>query len=311
MQKEYMNLITTSDNRQFQKPDTLTAATAVTAGYVTNSLVKRMGVSISTPFRLKMVELNTKNDTVKLNQELSRALSDAKVDKCGVEIFNHSTTPYFNQKKYAQEAVKNLKLNLNGKPLFEKLRIIGSEVRVMFKNLSSARYINGDAACYSSKSNKIFIRVSNRGLSGFHEIGHSVNYHLSPFWKTIQKMRRPMMMVSSTLPMIALFKRKKVEGEEPQNFVDKSTTFIKNNVGKLTALAFVPTILEELKATQRGNKLAKQICSPEVYKKVVKSNACGAATYISASVFWGLAAYAMNKVRDFIAEPKEILNTNL
>lgn len=306
-----MKIITTSDNRKFQKTDTLTTAGAITGGYAAYTMVRNLGANLSVPFRLKMMELNTQNDTVKLNQELSQALRDAEVDKCGVKIFNYSNTPYFNQKVYAKEAVAILKLNLKGKSLFEKLRIIGSEVPLMYKKFASARYINGDAACYSSKSNQVFIRVSNRGLSGFHEIGHSVNYNLSPFWRTIQKMRRPMMKVAVFLPLVALFKRKKVEGEKPSNFMDKSTDFIKNNVGKLTTLAFVPIVMEELKATQRGNKLARQICNPEVYKKVVKSNACGAMTYVLGVAFAGVGAYTLNKIRDFVSEPKEINNINL
>ena len=105
---------------------------------------------------------------------------------------------------------------------------------------------------------------------------------------------------------IALCKRKKVDGEKPKGFFDRVTTFIKNNVGVLSAGAMLPVLAEELKATSRGNKLAKQLLSPENYKKVVKSNRWGATTYALAVVGAGLAAHFANKVKDKIAAPEKI-----
>ena len=165
---------------------------------------------------------------------------------------------------------------------------------------------NGDNAGFVPKSNSVHINVEKLGTSGFHEIGHAINYNSSKFWKTMQKMRVPMMKVAAFLPLVALFKRKKAEGEEPKGRFDIVTTFIKENVGKLTSLAFVPIILEELKASARGNKLAKEFCSPELHKQVVKSNRYGALTYVAMGIFAGVAAFAANKVRDAIAKPEEV-----
>ena len=156
--------------------------------------------------------------------------------------------------------------------------------------------------------NKVIINIEKLGVATFHEIGHAMNHNMSKFWKSMQKMRMPMILTGGTLSLIALMKRPKAEGEEPRNAFDKTTTFIKNNVGKLVTLTFVPIIAEELKATSRGNKLAKELLSPETAKKVKTLNKFGAITYIASAGVSGLAAYVANIVRDAIAHPKEIQN---
>ncbi len=59
-------------------------------------------------------------------------------------------------------------------------------------------------------------------------------------------------------------------------------------------------------ATYRGNKMAKKVLSPELFKKVQKTNRFGAMTYIATGVGAALAAVVGSKVRDAIAKPKEI-----
>ena len=122
----------------------------------------------------------------------------------------------------------------------------------------------------------------------------------------MQGLRLPCFGLGGLLVTVALFKRKKVEGEEPNGFFDKTTTFIKNNIGKLTLATFVPIVAEELMATYRGNKMAKKVLSPELFQKVQKTNRFGAATYITSAIAVSLAAVIGSKVRDAIAKPKEI-----
>ena len=106
--------------------------------------------------------------------------------------------------------------------------------------------------------------------------------------------------------MIAICKRPKAEGEHPKGFFDKATTFIKNNVGKLSFAAMLPIVAEEAIATMRGNKLAKQLLSPENFKKVAKCNMYGAATYVLSAVAMGVGAWAANKVADKFLAPKKM-----
>ena len=70
-------------------------------------------------------------------------------------------------------------------------------------------------AGFASKSNTVFVNYEKSAYSVFHELGHAINFHNSSFWKTIQK-AKPLCRKALPVPfVIALFKRKKVEGEEP------------------------------------------------------------------------------------------------
>ena len=59
-------------------------------------------------------------------------------------------------------------------------------------------------------------------------------------------------------------------------------------------------LAEELKASQRGNKLAKELLSPELAKKVLKYNRYGAATYIVGALAATTAVAVGSKVKDWI-----------
>ena len=164
----------------------------------------------------------------------------------------------------------------------------------------------GRNAIFLPKTNEVAVNIEKLGTAAFHEMGHAVNYNFSKFWKGMQKLRIPCGIAGGLFGTVALLKRKKVEGEEPKGFFDKTTTFIKNNVGTLTLAAFAPIVAEELMATYRGNKMAKKVLSPELFQKVKASNRFGAMTYIAAGVGAALAAVVGSKVRDAIAKPKEI-----
>lgn len=164
----------------------------------------------------------------------------------------------------------------------------------------------GKNACYIPKTKQVVVNLEKFGLSAFHEMGHAINHNCSKLWSCMQKMRMPMMALSSLFTLTALFKRKKADGEKPKNGFDKATTFIKNNVGKLVTLSFVPIVAEELMASHRGNKMAEKVLSKDMLKKVKLSNKLGAITYVTTAVATGAAAFVASKVRDKIAHPKEV-----
>lgn len=164
----------------------------------------------------------------------------------------------------------------------------------------------GENACYLPKGKKVIVNTEKLGLSAFHEMGHAINHNCTKFWKIMQKSRTPMKYLGSGLALTALLKRQKLEGEQPKNMFDKATTFVKNNVGKLVTLSFIPIVAEELMASHRGNKMAAKVLSPDMLTKVKASNRLGAATYITAAVVSGAGAYLASKIRDKIAAPKEV-----
>jgi len=220
-------------------------------------------------------------------------------------------------RKGLQEALK--KSGLNGKvklnELNEKSITIFDFIAVKNKRLPkklkkqmtvTEAIKNGKYATFNYETNEISINTKKLGAAGFHEIGHAINCNKSKFWKIIQKSGKPLKVLPALFIAVALLKRKKAEGEETKGLFDKVTIFIKNNAGKLSAAALLPSIAEELMATKRGNALAKQILTPENFKKVAKVNKWGAISYIAIAALTGGAAYLCNKVKDAVASPKEI-----
>lgn len=168
----------------------------------------------------------------------------------------------------------------------------------------------GANALYADKA--VHVNIDRAGVTAFHELGHAINENGSKFWKMVQHSRRFLgLVVIPSLPIIAMCKRKKAEGEETTGLIDKVTTFIKENVGKLTTLAFVPVIAEEFKATARGNKIAKELLSPELAKKVSKCNKMGGLTYVVLGISAGIGAFVANKIKDAIAKPKLVKNPEI
>lgn len=186
------------------------------------------------------------------------------------------------------------------------LKHLPKQVKEVVGSIYSSQVTSGENAFYSSASKKIIMPEKKLGLALFHETGHAMNANLSKFGKILQKCR-PMAMLMLPIAAIALYKTKKAPGEEPKNNLDKATTFIKNNAGKLTFAAFLPTLLEEGLASLKGNKVAKQLLSPELAKKVAKTNALGFSTYLLTAVLSSLGIYLGTKVKDAIAKPEPVL----
>ena len=180
-------------------------------------------------------------------------------------------------------------------------------VRGLISKVYSAAMMSGENACYAFASKKVVLPDKKLKLSAFHEIGHAMNDNLSKIGKILQKSRN-LSVLALPIALIAMFTTKKAEDEKPEGKLDSATTFIKNNAGKLTFLTFLPTLLEEGLATIKGNKIAKEMLSSELAKKVAKNNAIAYTSYLLLSILSGLGIYLGVKVKDAIAKPKEIEN---
>ena len=215
------------------------------------------------------------------------------MSKNGVELLD------VNEKAVNKELREAL---LNSLPKF--LREKGPAEYII--NILENIFKKGNNAAYIPKTKKIAVNIDKLGASAFHEMGHAINHNQSKIWKVIQGMRAPSMIAGGVFALTALFKRKKIEGEQPVNTFDKVTTFVKDNVGKLVLASFVPIVSEELMATYRGNKMAKKLLPSELFAKVKKLNKLGAVTYISTALLTAFAAFSASKIRDGIAKPKQI-----
>ena len=132
-----------------------------------------------------------------------------------------------------------------------------------------------------------------------------MNRHLSYSGRFLQTIRVPSAMAASIIPTVALLTNKRTDNNPPENFWQNTTAFLKEHVGKLTAIAFVPILTEEAMASVKGQKLAKSVLPKTLMKNVTKANLAGFATYIGLALVSGFAAYTGNKLRDKIVEKRK------
>lgn len=328
-------IITTDNGQQYKTPGFWPTAGAVVVGNMAGGIVKNTFNASSSPIISNMKKTSQSMDNAALRKGIADAFESSGLKAKGVEIVDvkpamdfkiPSYLRPFSSRPLGEGGGAKIKGDLFGDILSEttehlpeankKLNeAISKEMPGWFRNtylgklyrkMLQSTFEHGGNAAFFPKTNRIGVNIDKLGASTFHEMGHAINRNLSTFWKGMQKMRGPAMITGSVLTFAALFKRKKVEGEKPKNTFDKVTTFIKDNVGKLVTLTFVPVVAEELMATHRGNQMAKKVLSADMFKKVRNMNRLGAATYIIAGIGAGLTAFTASKVRDLVAPPKKV-----
>ena len=307
--------IYSSDGTQYQKPGFVKTTAGVVAGTTAFQVASLAAMPAGIFASHKMQSLNKGLNSDALRIGLNQALGTSGMANAGVKIVDLKTS--------ANNPLKSAAAPLGGisKPfgISDKLKTITEPKQATsFFGRVKAKIIEalkdqanpygaakaGRNAFYNPATNQVVLNTEKLGLSGFHEIGHSINANSSKFWGRMQKLRKFSMFAPLAIGAIAIFKRKKAEGEETSGVFDKVTTFIKNNAGKLTLASMLPMVAEELKASARGNALAKKILSPELAKKVVKANRWGALSYIATAGVTALAVCLGAKIRDAIAGPK-------
>ncbi len=298
-----------------------TGLLAYMGGDVTNLLVNQIYSRTLNEKLMKMVPQKP-DPAIKIDEILEKALDKTNLSNKGVKIIDVSkladttiTVADGSKKIYTVRGqVENLlKKSFEACPINKKISETKSPlIRKILHNIFSkaaAPFANGQNAGNMLSINTIVLDTKKIGYSGFHEIGHSLN-KFSKAGNILQKMRTPVQLVGSAIPiMVALLTNKRTDDNPPVNIWQKTTSFIKENAGKLVTLSFIPIITEEIIATVKGNKLAKEFLPKNIVKQVAKSNAFGAATYIGTAIFAGLAAFTGNKVRDKIVDVRLNKNT--
>ncbi|MBQ6516832.1 hypothetical protein IJI31_06600 [bacterium] len=165
--------------------------------------------------------------------------------------------------------------------------------------------LDGKNAFCASATKDIAVNLEKMPMATFHEMGHAVN-STTKLGKLLQASAGPMRMFAVPVILaVALLKRNKAEGEKTQGAVDKTTTFIKNNAGKLAFAAWLPTLAEEGMASIRAAKMAKGAgLSVDLLKNLNKGNAKAWTTYLIAAITTTIAVRAAVWVKDKIAESK-------
>ena len=288
-----------------------------TKAVIKGSLVAGLGTAaVMVPVSLGLMNQLAKVNRSVVQQEL------ATLNQAGNTILKTSGL--------ADKGVKILR-KISLKPFKQFFKLLPEKISKVMKMLNPCVQIAaGKNAAFDFAANEVLCG-NKMPLAQFHELGHAMNFHklggfMGKFGNILQNLRLDLFparmkelgagitkkfpiaaaalaLTGAAISYIALFKNKKATDEKPVGFWDKTTTFIKNNAGKLTFATMLPMVLEEGLASLQGQKLAKKLLSPELFKKVIKSNAIGFSTYLLAAVGAGVAMRLAVKVRDKIAQP--------
>ncbi len=184
--------------------------------------------------------------------------------------------------------------------LFDKLRLISSPKRI------KEAVHEGLNAGFSGFTNKIYMPENKISFAAFHEIGHSINFNNSKFWKGMQKMRGPAIALA-TLPMLygVLSKESKAEDGKKLNKKQKVNNFIRDNVGKLSFVAMMPVLAEEGMASIRGLKLANKLLPKNLTKHVLKGSAIAYSSYVIGALGLAAAGYTAVKIKDAFVNKRD------
>lgn len=161
---------------------------------------------------------------------------------------------------------------------------------------------DGKNAFCSPLTRDIMINTDKLGSAAFHEMGHALNASGSKAMKTLVIGRHISSKFVPVILAIGLLKSKKKDSEKPEGILDKTTTFIKNNAGKLAFASLVPMLTEEGLASIRGAKIAKKVLDPKLLKSVNKYNFLAWTTYFAGALITSGAVTLAVKIRDKIAE---------
>ncbi|MGN0192682.1 MAG: hypothetical protein ACI4CY_04050 [Candidatus Gastranaerophilaceae bacterium] len=157
----------------------------------------------------------------------------------------------------------------------------------------------GKNAFYHYPSKKIIISDKTQ-IYAMHESGHAITHNVSKFGKVLTECRQKQGLFLAPFMLTALIKTKKEEGEKTEGFWDKTTTFIKNNIGKITFISFLPTLFDETVASLRAHSSAKKHLSPDLVAKQAKMLGWAGSTYYIAAISASLLACLSVKAKDML-----------
>lgn len=221
---------------------------------------------------------------------VNQALKDKGVLEKGVKIIDVTT-------KQGQEAISGImQQELKGHKLIGRMP---QQAQEFASEIFGSIFKSGQNAAYLPNTKTVALAGDKLGLTVFHEAGHAINANASKIGRALQACRGASLL-SIPISMIALFKRPKAEGQKPEGAVDKATTFVKKNAGKLTFATFLPMLIEEGMASIRGCKIAKTV-NPEVFKATCKVNGLAYLTYLGLAVASSIGIAVARNIRDKFA----------
>ena len=241
-------------------------------------------------------------------QKVAKSLSPEQI-----KVLNETADRLIKETKLADKGVKIhnvVSAGLNFTTLPDSVYDVINQYSAI-ANGKNAAFLNNDMKDIFGnvlhEKNSIIINREKLPTAVFHEIGHAFNYNSSKFWKAMQGVRTPAMLIAAGLALFGAV-TKKAEAEDGKELTagQKAKNFVRDNAGILASLSMLPVIAEESMASIRAAKWASKNLTKDLAKKVNRSNIFGAISYTVAAVGLALAAQTAVKVKDNImAKQKE------
>lgn len=240
-------------------------------------------------------------DVKLVNPENKRALAEY------IKMFENSATRYekfkFNLEAQFTGHYQELTQNLKPGTITNSPKMLKLIKRYMHAKDFSI-FESGANAIAVPKHKLFFLPKNGLPATGFHEFGHMLNS--AKTWDKVLRKSQYLRYVAPIVMLTAIFGKTKKETENKKlNPKEKTVNFIRNNAGKLMFFAQLPLLLDEGFASMTGQKLAKNLLKPELYKKVVKNNAFAFLTYFGIAAMTTFNAFAVVKVKDYFQNKYE------
>ena len=293
-----MSMNISQQETQYKKPGVGAIIGGTIAGsMVQNAVVKgQQGIALAAMNNMGKISSKITPDEFKQIATASKeAMKSTGLAEAGFEVLKSTAK---NDMKIKKTILTELNKGTLSKFLPKKLK------HTLAQTMKSQVDMGANAFC-AFNAKKIVMPAKELSLSFFHEAGHAINASKSTLGKILQKCR-PLAVLALPITLVALLKTKKAPGEKPKGTMDKITTFIKDNAGKLTFASLMPIVLEEGLASIHAQKIAKKLLNPDLAKKVAKTNLWGLSTYAALATLMGVGTWLGVKVKDAIAKPKPI-----
>lgn len=291
-------IIVTDDGKKYEKAGPGRTTGAIIAASFAGGAVITVAERLSSIPLNQELRKNFPQDS--FSKAFEKAFQHSGLKEKGVEVINATA-------KNEQFLLDKMKDSLSDsiKKAMSKSKIIENRYTKSGKSLAKS-IVNGTDALFSPKGNFIAVNKEKCAIALFHEMGHALNQHMKGIGKLLSKIRNPFALLITLAISTALFKRKKVDGEKPKNSWDKFTTFVKNHCGTIAFVGTLPTLAEEGLASIKGVNAAKPFLDKASLQKLKTLNAKAFLTYAGRTLAVGLGTMYMSKLRDEIAQPKEI-----
>jgi hypothetical protein len=184
---------------------------------------------------------------------------------------------------------------------------VKEQLKIGRSNTYSA--IQGVNANFTPSTRTITYNKKKFALSAFHEMGHAQNYTQSKIGKALQKTSMFLMSygrnnkIAAAIAVASAIAPSKIEQNlKPDTKESRIAGKLRDYAPLLVTLPFMPTVIEEGMASIKGQKLAKNLLSPDLAKKVGKVNTLGFITYAIRPLAWAVGTYLGLKAKDNLAK---------